>query len=177
MKKLTNSVELESKELVTPIVRIFIMSINVNLLVCVVRAWWDESSNAGVGPLHAMNPVRVKFIRHELAEKLGRQNNYVGDHIKGLDILDVGCGGGLLSESLARLGANVTGIDPSPDNIEVAEWHSKQDSATNRINYINTTVEEIADREKKFDAICSLEVSNIVHLHIRLIANNHLHLS
>lgn len=106
-----------------------------------------------------MNPVRVKFIRHELTEKLGRRDADIEDHIKGLDILDVGCGGGLLSESLARLGANVTGIDPAPINIDVAEWHSKLDASTSSINYLNTTVEDMAVREKKFDVVCSLEVS------------------
>ncbi len=105
-----------------------------------------------------MNHVRVKFIRYELAEKLGRPAAYCDDYIKGLNVLDVGCRGGLLSESLARLGAKVTGIDPSPHNIEIAEWHSKQDCATYDINYIHTSVDQIADEEKKFDVVCSLEV-------------------
>lgn len=105
-----------------------------------------------------MNPVRVQYIREELAEKYGRSTLFVGEQLKGLDILDVGCGGGLLSESLARLGANVTSIDPSPENIEVASWHAKLDPQTSTIDYQNTTVESMAQNEKKFDVVCSLEV-------------------
>ncbi len=127
------------------------------------RQWWDKASKEGAGPLHDMNPVRVQYIREELAEKYGRTTLYVGEQLKGLDILDVGCGGGLLSESLARLGANMTSIDPSAENIEVASWHSKLDPATKDINYQNTTVEAMAQSDKKFDVVCSLEVGLYVY--------------
>ena len=87
-----------------------------------------------------MNPVRVGFVRSCVAEILHRKELFELQHLKDLKILDVGCGGGLLSESLARLGANVTSIDPSPENIGVAMWHSRLDPATSNINYRQSTI-------------------------------------
>eukprot|EP01031_Cornospumella_fuschlensis_P029563 gene29563-35682_t len=87
-----------------------------------------------------------------------REKHHELEQLKGLKILDVGCGGGLLSEALARLGAIVTSIDPSETNIAVAREHAACDPKTSTITYINTTVEEIARSEEKFDAVCSLEV-------------------
>jgi ubiquinone biosynthesis O-methyltransferase len=87
-----------------------------------------------------MNPARVNFIRSQLATLLGREQVPVLDQIRGLNILDVGCGGGLLAESLARLGANVTAIDPSEQNIAVAKEHAALDPLTANIRYLHTTV-------------------------------------
>lgn len=95
------------------------------------ESWWDSSSTQGAGPLHSMNPVRVGYI----VEKAGT--------LRGLRVLDVGCGGGLLSESLARVGALVTGIDPSPENIEVARRHAAVDPQTRGIRYERATAEEL----------------------------------
>ena len=106
-----------------------------------------------------MNPVRVAFVRSRLAESLGRLHLPALEQLRGVEILDVGCGGGLLSEALARLGAKVTSIDPSPENIAVAKKHSQLDPTTaNSIDYSCTTVEEVQAAGKKFDAVCSLEV-------------------
>jgi ubiquinone biosynthesis O-methyltransferase len=102
--------------------------------------WWESGSVSGTGPLHAMNPVRVDFIRKHVARTMQRSHLFETQQLKGLRILDVGCGGGLLSESLARLGANVTSIDPSAENIRVASQHSKLDPLTATINYKQTTI-------------------------------------
>ena len=100
--------------------------------------WWNTESLLGTGPLHSMNPLRIDFIRNSIANRLGTSNTR--DHMKGLRILDVGCGGGLASESLARLGAIVTAIDPSSENILVARNHSKSDPLTENINYRQSSI-------------------------------------
>lgn len=92
-----------------------------------------------------MNPVRVDFVRQSVAQALNRTHLFESQQLKGLNILDVGCGGGLLSESLARLGANMTSIDPSPENIRVASAHSKNDPLTATINYKQSTIGNNAD--------------------------------
>jgi len=121
--------------------------------------WWNRSSVLGTGPLHAMNPVRVEFIRTSLASTYkDRQSLPALDQLKNLSILDVGCGGGILAESLARLGANVTAIDPSKENIMVAKEHSGEDLWTSNINYQQATIEDIVERGELYDAVCSLEV-------------------
>eukprot|EP00428_Durinskia_dybowskii_P062502 CAMPEP_0170382206 /NCGR_PEP_ID=MMETSP0117_2-20130122/14820_1 /TAXON_ID=400756 /ORGANISM="Durinskia baltica, Strain CSIRO CS-38" /LENGTH=293 /DNA_ID=CAMNT_0010637831 /DNA_START=57 /DNA_END=938 /DNA_ORIENTATION=+ len=120
--------------------------------------WWDPSSKAGTGPLHDLNPVRVGYVRSGVAEALKRQNVFATQQLKGLKILDVGCGGGLLSESLARLGAHMTSIDPSPENIQVASTHSKLDPITANIDYRQSTIEEVLASGEKFDVVCALEV-------------------
>ena len=105
--------------------------------------WWDTSSADGASPLHTMNPVRVKFIRDCLSNKLSNKDVFASQQLKNLNILDVGCGGGLLSESLARLGASVTAIDPSAKNIEVAKAHSRKDPLTSTIDFRQTTIGKI----------------------------------
>jgi polyprenyldihydroxybenzoate methyltransferase/3-demethylubiquinol 3-O-methyltransferase len=114
--------------------------------------WWDTTSTAGTGPLHAMNPVRMGFIkqkceayRHRPQADTPTDNADAGVGIRGMRILDVGCGGGLASESLARLGAQVTAIDPSRENIAVASAHSRLDPQTASIRYIHATVGTLID--------------------------------
>jgi ubiquinone biosynthesis O-methyltransferase len=121
--------------------------------------WWNRSSSLGTGPLHAMNPARIEFIRTSLASVYkDRQTLPALDQLKNLSVLDVGCGGGILAESLARLGANVTAIDPSNENIMVAKNHSKKDTWTSNINYQQASIEDIVERGELYDAVCSLEV-------------------
>ena len=141
--------------------RPFSSSVNekeVRKFAAVGQDWWSSSSNSGTGPLHAMNPVRVSFIREAMAKQLSTQSLPPDAQIQNADILDVGCGGGILSEALARLGAKVTSIDPSGENIAVAHAHSRMDPATTSINYQQTTVEAMASSGRLFDAVCALEV-------------------
>ncbi len=102
--------------------------------------WWNRNSPTGTGPLHDMNPVRVDFIRRQLAFRTSTELLFETDQIRGLRILDVGCGGGLLCESLSRLGAIVTGIDPSAENIAIATKHSQLDPLTSNITYKEATI-------------------------------------
>ena len=132
--------------------------------------WWKAESNRGTGPLHSMNPVRCDFIRQTLSKQLSLQSTTPYSQMKGLDILDVGCGGGILSEALSRLGANVTSIDPSEQNIAVAARHSRTDPATSTIQYKQTTVEEMALTGQKFDVVCSLEVIEHVETPLAFVA-------
>ena len=84
--------------------------------------WWDV--NGKFKPLHMFNPIRIEYILEEISKhfKLEREK----DFLKNLEILDIGCGGGLISEPMARLGAKVTGIDAAEKNIKIAEMHSKK---------------------------------------------------
>ena len=151
--------------------------------------WWNKESNHGTGPLHAMNACRVGYVRQCVANKLGRLDLPPMRQLAGLKVLDVGCGGGLLSEALARLGANVTSIDPSTvrlividykmfdcvsftiivitkETIQVARRHSALDPLTSSIDYRNCTIEDIRKNNETFDVICSLEVCILISLYI-----------
>lgn len=146
----------------------------VSKFAAIGNAWWDHTSIQGVGPLHKMNPARIQFIRDNVAACHDtRKDASVMEKLQGLTMLDVGCGGGILSEGLARLGAHVTGIDPSSESIAVATRHSKKDSATSTITYRRTTIEELAERGEMFDVVCSLEVRNI-YTHINCILNTNI---
>ena len=114
--------------------------------------WWDV--NGKFKPLHMFNPIRIEHITENIKNHFKIQKNKV-DFLDGLKILDIGCGGGLISEPMARLGAEVTGIDASEKNIKVAKLHSKKGGL--QINYINTSPENLNDFEK-FDIILNLEI-------------------
>ncbi|XP_032537280.1 ubiquinone biosynthesis O-methyltransferase, mitochondrial isoform X1 [Chiroxiphia lanceolata] len=118
--------------------------------------WWDEEGEYSA--LHSMNDIRVPFIRDTL---LSMSCNYhLGNPLSGVKILDVGCGGGLLSEPLARLGASVTGIDPLEDNIRTADRHKSFDPVlAKRIQYKSSSLEEIVEESMEtFDVIVASEV-------------------
>lgn len=117
------------------------------------KAWWDPTGK--FRPLHQIGPARLRFIRDELTRHFGLKTNTI-DPYKGLKILDVGCGGGLISEPLCRLGAEVTGIDPGARNIEIAKGHAEPQGLT--IDYRAATVEELAAAGETFDAVVCLEV-------------------
>ena len=114
--------------------------------------WWDV--NGKFKPLHMFNPIRIEYILDEISKhfKLDKQKKLF---LKNLEILDIGCGGGLISEPIARLGGNVTGIDASEKNIKIASLHSKENNL--KITYLNKSPEQLDD-EEKFDIILNLEV-------------------
>ena len=115
--------------------------------------WWDPDGK--FRPLHRLNPVRLGFIRDHLAGHFGRDP--LGETpLAGLEILDIGCGGGLLAEPLARLGARVTGIDAAAENIEMARLHAAESGL--EIDYRAATAETLADRGESFDAVLNMEV-------------------
>jgi len=120
------------------------------------RHWWDLNGPANA--LHAMNAVRVPFIVQNVS-KVFRRDAARPRTLEGLSILDVGCGAGFLSEPLARLGANVTGIDASRGGIEAARKHALQDVAVApRVKYEVTSAEEVLASGQSFDAVVCSEV-------------------
>ena len=115
--------------------------------------WWD--ARGPMAALHKFNPVRLAYIRDRMAEHFDRNAKRL-DSLKGLRILDIGCGGGILSEPLARLGASVVGADPSASNIAVAQHHAAQ--AGLAIDYRSTTAEALAEAGESFDVVLAMEV-------------------
>ncbi len=115
--------------------------------------WWDE--RGPMAALHKFNPVRLAYIRDRAAAHFGRDASRL-DSLAGLRLLDIGCGGGILSEPLVRLGAAVVGADPSERNIAVAQQHAAQSGLT--IDYRNTTAEALAQAGETFDVVLAMEV-------------------
>ena len=113
--------------------------------------WWDVSGK--FKPLHMFNPIRIEYILDKTSNHFKRNDKKLP--LKGLKFLDIGCGGGLISEPMCRLGADVTGIDASLKNIKIAETHSKKNNL--KINYLNTSPEKFEEYEK-FDVILNLEI-------------------
>ena len=117
------------------------------------QEWWDPKGS--VWSLHAVMPFRMEYIRRHICEHFGRKPNE-SKPLKGLRILDVGCGGGLVTEPLARLGATVVGIDPSLTNVRVAELHAVESGLD--IDYRAESAEAVAATGELFDVVLSLEV-------------------
>jgi 2-polyprenyl-6-hydroxyphenyl methylase / 3-demethylubiquinone-9 3-methyltransferase len=115
--------------------------------------WWD--ARGPMAPLHKFNPVRLAFIRDRVAAHFGRDATQL-DSLAGLRMLDIGCGAGILSEPLARLGATLVGIDPSESNIAVARHHAAQSGLA--IDYRATTAEVLAAAGERFDVVLAMEV-------------------
>jgi 2-polyprenyl-6-hydroxyphenyl methylase/3-demethylubiquinone-9 3-methyltransferase len=114
--------------------------------------WWNP--NGKFKPLHLFNPARIEFIKKKLISYFNLDSSSQKP-LKKLKILDIGCGGGLLCEPLSKLGAIITGIDPSKENIEVAKLHSKEMNLN--INYIRCSPEKL-NLENEFDVILNMEV-------------------
>ena len=115
--------------------------------------WWDPKGKMGI--LHKFNPVRLTYIRDQACRHFGRDPRDLKS-LAGLRILDIGCGGGLLCEPMAKLGADVTGVDPSRTNIETAKLHaSAQDLA---IDYRCASAEDLAAAGERFDIVLNMEV-------------------
>src|SRR5512146_52653 len=115
--------------------------------------WWDP--NGKFAPLHKFNPVRLKFIRETVAAHYGRAETSLRP-FEGLSLLDIGCGGGLLCEPMAKMGFAVTGVDPSEKNIGTARAHAAQSGAT--IDYRASNAETVAAEGKAFDVVLNMEV-------------------
>ena len=115
--------------------------------------WWDPKGK--FKPLHLMNPCRLDYITTQIAAEFGRDLKGAAP-FQGLRILDIGCGGGLLSEPMARLGATVVGADAAPRNIPVAQVHAEQMGLT--IDYRVTTAEDLAASGEQFDVVLNMEV-------------------
>src|SRR5512143_2901735 len=108
--------------------------------------WWNP--RGPMAALHKFNPVRLAYIRDQAAACFGRDPKKL-DCLKGLRMLDIGCGGGILSEPLARLGAQMVGADPWEENIAVAQTHADESGVT--VDYRATTAEALAEANEKFD--------------------------
>ncbi len=114
--------------------------------------WWDVKGK--FKPLHMFNPIRIEYITQMIKKHFKISDKKINP-FKKLKILDIGCGGGLISEPMARLGANVTGIDASEKNIKIAKTHSKKNNL--EINYINSSPEKLKETDE-FDIILNLEI-------------------
>jgi 2-polyprenyl-6-hydroxyphenyl methylase/3-demethylubiquinone-9 3-methyltransferase len=115
--------------------------------------WWD--ARGPMAALHKFNPVRLGYIRDRAAQKFSRDPKRL-DCLKGLRMLDIGCGGGILSEPLARLGAQMVGADPSAENIAAASAHAEQSGIA--VDYRATTAEALAEAGECFDVVLAMEV-------------------
>ena len=113
--------------------------------------WWDPEGK--FKPLHKSNPTRIKYIKENIIINFKLKKKF--RPLSGINILDVGCGGGLLSEPMSRMGANVTGIDASEKNIKIAKLHSKKNKL--KINYLCSSPEKLKIT-KKFDVILNMEI-------------------
>jgi 2-polyprenyl-6-hydroxyphenyl methylase/3-demethylubiquinone-9 3-methyltransferase len=115
--------------------------------------WWNPRGK--MAPLHKFNPVRLGYIRDAACRRFNRDGRRL-DCLTGLRLLDIGCGGGLLSEPLARLGAEVVGADPAAANIEAARLHAAQGGIA--VDYRATTAEALAEAGERFDVVLAMEV-------------------
>ena len=113
--------------------------------------WWDPKGK--FKPLHKFNPIRIKYIKENIINNFKLKNKT--KPLKKINILDIGCGGGLLSEPMQRLGANVTGIDASIKNIKIAKLHAKKNKLN--IKYFCSSPEKLKTN-KKFDVILNMEI-------------------
>ena len=113
--------------------------------------WWNP--NGKFKPLHKFNPIRIEYVRDIIIKHFKIKNSK--KPLNKFSLLDIGCGGGLLSEPMCRLGADVTGIDASKKNIEISKIHAKEKKL--KINYLNTSPEEL-NTKKKYDIILNMEI-------------------
>lgn len=119
----------------------------------IAAEWWDEKGK--FAPLHKLNPTRITYLRDQLIRHFSR-DGASATPLKNLSLVDMGCGGGLISEPMARLGATVTGVDASPTNIGVASLHAEQAGVP--VTYRATTAEQLALEGAQFDVVLALEI-------------------
>ncbi|MEM6811889.1 MAG: bifunctional 2-polyprenyl-6-hydroxyphenol methylase/3-demethylubiquinol 3-O-methyltransferase UbiG [Pseudomonadota bacterium] len=115
--------------------------------------WWDEQGP--FKPLHKLNPTRLAYFKKQICDHFDRDENTANSY-KGLSIIDVGCGGGLVCEPMARLGGKVTGIDADEQAIGVAKDHAK--ASRLKIDYKSITAEELVAKKKQYDVVLALEI-------------------
>ena len=115
--------------------------------------WWDPTGK--FKPLHKFNPVRLTYLRDTISAEFGRDPRSARP-LAGLRVLDIGCGGGLLSEPVARMGAEVVGADPSERNIGIASTHARESGVT--VDYRAVTAEALAEAGETFDVVMNMEV-------------------
>lgn len=125
----------------------------VEKFAAIAEQWWDPDGE--FKPLHMLNPVRLRYIRDRLCHHFDRDPQ-AAKPLLGLKICDIGCGGGLICEPLARLGAEVTGIDATQRSIEIARTHADQTGLP--VRYIATTADELVKTGALFDAVITMEV-------------------
>ncbi|MEA1677307.1 bifunctional 2-polyprenyl-6-hydroxyphenol methylase/3-demethylubiquinol 3-O-methyltransferase UbiG [Nitrospirillum sp. BR 11163] len=119
----------------------------------IAAEWWDEAGK--FRPLHKLNPVRLEYLRDRICAHFGR-DPLAPRPLTGLRLVDIGCGGGLLSEPLARMGADVVGIDAAERNVKTAATHAMETGTP--VDYRHTTAEDLVAAGETFDAVLSLEV-------------------
>ncbi len=119
----------------------------------IAKEWWDP--NGKFRPLHKINPIRLSYIRENIIEHFSVDGKMAKPFLD-IEMIDIGCGGGLLCEPMARLGAKITGIDASKRNIQIAKAHAK--SSNLKINYQASTAEDLAKAGKQYDVVLNMEV-------------------
>ena len=117
----------------------------------IAKEWWNP--NGKFKPLHNFNPIRIKYIKENIVKNFNLKNT--AKPLNNIHILDIGCGGGLLSEPMSRLGADVVGIDASEKNIEIAKFHAEKNDL--KIKYLATSP-ELLKIKKKFDVVLNMEI-------------------
>jgi len=117
----------------------------------IAEEWWDPTGK--FKPLHKFNPIRISYIKEKIINSFKLENS--DKPLQKIRLLDIGCGGGLLSEPMSRLGADVTGIDASEKNIQVAKLHAKKNNL--KINYLTASPENLKI-DRKFDVILNMEI-------------------
>jgi 2-polyprenyl-6-hydroxyphenyl methylase/3-demethylubiquinone-9 3-methyltransferase len=115
--------------------------------------WWSPTGK--FRPLHKFNPVRLEYIRNRICDNFGRDPK-AHRPLEGLRVLDIGCGGGLLSEPVARMGADVVGADPSEKNIGIASTHARESGVS--VDYRAVTAEQLLEAGETFDVVLNMEV-------------------
>ena len=118
----------------------------------IANEWWDPEGK--FKPLHKFNPIRIQYIKENITKHFNINKKTLP--LRNLKILDIGCGGGLLSEPISRLGAKVTGIDASEKNIKIANAHLKKSKL--KINYICASPESLKATKEQFDVILNMEI-------------------
>jgi 2-polyprenyl-6-hydroxyphenyl methylase/3-demethylubiquinone-9 3-methyltransferase len=137
----------------TEAARTTIDQVEVDRFAAMAAEWWDPTGK--FKPLHKFNPVRLQFIRDRVSTHFGR-DPLSHQPLKGLRFLDIGCGGGLLSEPMSRMGADVLGADASERNIGIAKTHAEQSGVI--VDYRAVTAEALAADGEKFDVVLNMEV-------------------